>query len=358
MSLRIVEHHVVYKNPRYYCGPGPAVVIDAGGNLTVAFRRVPSWVEFGFSGHWHPATELCLTRSSDGGRSWSPPQVFLGGYQCPCLTRLRDGTLVHSTHRKELVPEAIADACRQALGVGDKPWPGIHRGTAIWRSEDEGVTWGEPVYLDGVPGLEPLHPNLQAPLAVRGNVLETVGGTLLITAYGCEDPNNVYLFQSGDSGRTWRYQAHMAEDFNETFLYETEQTELVAFMRRWSGDMSICLTRSSDGGNTWSTPEPVCKGYPACAVRLPSGRVLLAYGYRFDDCFGVRARLLSADCESIEGSEECVIRDDGAVPDVGYPEVCLLPDGRAFVVYYINRRQDAVDGKAPRFIEACSIAED
>jgi hypothetical protein len=220
------------------------------------------------------------------------------------------------------------------------------------------VTWGEPVYLDGVPGLEPLHPNLQAPLAVRGNVLETVGGTLLITAYGCEDPNNVYLFQSGDSGRTWRYQAHMAEDFNETFLYETEQTELVAFMRRWSGDMSICLTRSSDGGNTWSTPEPVCKGYPACAVRLPSGRVLLAYGYRFDDCFGVRARLLSADCESIEGSEECVIRDDGAVPDVGYPEVCLLPDGRAFVVYYINRRQDAVDGKAPRFIEACSIAED
>ena len=157
MSLRIVEHHVVYKNPRYYCGPGPAVVIDASGNLTVAFRRVPSWLEFGFSGHWHPATELCLTRSSDGGRSWSPPQVFLGGYQCPCLTRLRDGTLVHSTHRKELVPEAIADACRQALDVGDKPWPGIHRGTAIWRSEDEGVTWGEPVYLDGVPGLEPLH---------------------------------------------------------------------------------------------------------------------------------------------------------------------------------------------------------
>ncbi len=274
MSLRIVEHHVVYKNPRYYCGPGPAVVIDSGGNLTVAFRRVPSWLGFGFSGHWHPATELCLTRSSDGGRSWSPPQVFLGGYQCPCLTRLRDGTLVHSTHRKELVPDAIADACRQALGVGDKPWTGIHRGTAIWRSEDEGVTWGEPVYLDGVPGLEPLHPNLQAPLAVRGNVLETVGGTLLITAYGCEDPNNVYLFQSGDSGRTWRYQAHMAEDFNETFLYETEQTELVAFMRRWSGDMSICLTRSSDGGNTWSTPEPVCKGYPACAVRLPSGRCL------------------------------------------------------------------------------------
>ena len=54
-----------------------------------------------------------------------------------------------------------------ALGVGDKPWPGIHRGTAIWSSEDEGVTWGEHVYLDGVPGLEPLHPNLQAPLAVR-----------------------------------------------------------------------------------------------------------------------------------------------------------------------------------------------
>ena len=34
-----------------------------------------------------------------------------------------------------------------------------------------------------VPGVEPLHPNLPAPVAVRGNVLETAGGDLLITAH-------------------------------------------------------------------------------------------------------------------------------------------------------------------------------
>ena len=48
-----------------------------------------------------------LTGSSDGGHTWSSPQVFLGGYQCPCLRRLSDGALVHSTHRMELVPEKI-----------------------------------------------------------------------------------------------------------------------------------------------------------------------------------------------------------------------------------------------------------
>jgi len=359
VPVKMIDHRVVYKDPQYYCGPGPAVVADEAGGLVVAFRRVPSWLEYGHAGHWHPATESCLIRSSDQGLSWSSPQVFLGGYQCPNLTRLGDGTLVHSTHRKELVPAAIAAGCPPGRGVGDRPWHGVQRGTAVWRSEDEGATWGDPVYLDGVPGIEPLHPNLHAPVAVRGNVLETAGGDLLITAYSIEDLNKVYLFRSVDAGRTWSWQSHVAEDFNETFLYETERGELVAFMRRWSGDdPRLFRTRSADGGDSWSKPEPLCKGYPSCAVRLSSGRVLLAYGYRFDDSFGVRARLLSADCELIDPDDECIIRDDGAVVDVGYPEVCLLPDGRAFVVYYINRREDAADSTAPRYIEACLIAEE
>ena len=351
--VEIVGYRTVYKNLSYYCGPGPAVVCDGEGRLVVGFRRVLSWLEYGHAGHWHPATESCLTRSGDGGETWSGPEVFLGGDQCPCLTRLGDGVLVHSTHRMELVPGEMAS--EQQAGVRATPWPGIHSGTAIWRSEDEGRAWGEPVYLPGVPGQAALHPHLHPPVAVRGNVLEESTGRLLISAYTIEDPNVAHVFASEDGGRSWVYLAPMAEDFNETFLYETESGALVAFMRRWSESAHLHRARSEDGGRSWSVPVPVCRGYPACAERLPSGRVLLVYGFRFEEGYGVRARVLSAECDEV--GEEIVLRDDGAVADLGYPDACLLPDGRVMVVYYTNQRQDAPDSTAPRFIEACFLGE-
>jgi hypothetical protein len=356
MALRVVEQHVVYRDDRYYCGPGPSVV-PSGTGLLAAFRRVPSWLAYGHSGHWHPATELCLTRSRDGGRTWSPPRVFLGGFQCPNLTRLSDGTLIHLTHRTELVPSEIAAGCRESRGVRTSPWPGIHVGTCTWRSEDDGETWEKPVYLDGVPGLTPLHANVDIPVAVRGNVLELRNGCLAVSAYSLDDPNSAYLFLSEDAGRSWRYASRIAESFNETYLCETESGCLLAFMRKWGGDTSILhVARSDDGGLTWSTPVPLCKGYPGCAVQLQDGRIFLAYGYRFDDRFGVRARMLTSGGDIDPSDKECIVRDDGAVVDLGYPDVTLLPDRRPFVIYYVNRRTDAPDGSAPRYIEACTLS--
>jgi len=258
----------------------------------------------------------------------------------------------------ELVHEAIVDLCPQVSGVRTGPWPGVHGGTAIWRSGDRGATWGAPVYLSGVPDLEPLHPSLAIPVAIRGNVLETESGRLLISAYSLTDPNCAYLFSSEDRGLTWSYQSRIAERFNETFLYETESGDLVAFLRNWGADEAMLhQARSSDGGDTWSTPEPLWRGYPACAVRLPSGRVLVAYGYRFKGP-GVRARVMTADCRQMDGSEEIVIRANGATWDLGYPDATVLRDGRVLLVYYTNTRSDAPDITAPKFIEGCLLKEE
>jgi hypothetical protein len=177
-----------------YCGPGPSVVCDEDGALTVAFRRVRSWLG-GHAGHWHPGTELCLTRPVGGGRSWSSPQVFLGGYQCPCLTRLRDGTLIHSTHRMELAPDELGTLPDRA-GVRQKPWSGLRAGTGIWCSDDGGLSSGDAVYLAGVAGNFPLYTGLPEPLAVRGNVFECASGRLLVSAYTLGEENVSYLFAS------------------------------------------------------------------------------------------------------------------------------------------------------------------
>ena len=357
MGLHVDEHFTVYRDPRYYCGPGPSVVAGPDGRLLVAFRRVRSWLGEGHVGHWHPSTESCLIRSADGGKTWSSPRIFLAGCQCPCLTRLGDGTLIHSTHHMELVTEEIAARCGRPAGARREPWPGLQVGTAVWRSEDDGSNWQEPVYLSGVPGIEPLHADLSQPVAVRGNVLETASGRLLVSAYSLEPPHCAHLFGSPDQGRSWRYQAQIAEDCNETFLYETESRVLIAFMRRHTDAELLHRACSEDGGDTWSIPEPVCRGYPACAQRLPSGRVMLAYGFRFEEGFGVRARVLSPECEQLSETTECIIQADGAVSDLGYPDADLLPDGRVVLVYYTNSRRDAGDGTAPRYIVASVLRE-
>lgn len=365
MSLRVEGHIAVYRDPRYYCGPGPGVAVLPDGEWVVTFRRVPSWLSEGHAGHWHPATESCITRSADQGCTWSTPQAFLAGYQCPCLARLRDGSLIHHTHRMELVEGALLERVtggEEMAGTRRLPWPGVHAGTAVWRSEDRGRTWSEGVPLSGVPGLAPLRSQLPEPVAVRGNVLETAAGRLLVSAYTLGKPNVAHLYGSDDGGRTWSWTAPIAADANETCLYETASGGLRAFMRRDADATVLSVSRSDDGGRTWTDPAPVCRGYPACARRLPDGRGLLVYGFRFEEGHGVRARLLSPDGELMAGEPELIIRDDGAVSDLGYPDVDLLPDGRVLAVYYINRRGDVAGApnreasRVPRFIEGCIIS--
>lgn len=357
--MRVVQYQTVYKDPAYYCGPGPAVVCDNKGDLTLLFRRVRSWLGDGLAGHWHPSTETCLTRSTDGGTTWSRPRILFAGHQCPCLTRLNDGLLVYHTHRTELVNDKIAGAALQVRGVKRTPWPGIHAGTFIQRSNDDGESWTDPTFLDGVPGIASLHENLSIPVGVRGNVLELADGRLLVSAYSFSPTNRSHLFASSDAGDTWSCQSEIADGYNETYLHETPSGTLLAYMRKDDDtDLKsvLHLSRSNDGGLTWSDPIALFKGFPACVGRFGSGRLCLAYGYRMDNAFGVRARLLSPEGDTI-GDNEILVRDDGAVTDLGYPHATTLSDGRVFLAYYINRKTDASDNTAPRYIESAIIEE-
>ncbi len=286
--MRVVGHHTVYKDERYYCGPGPSVVCGEEGELLVAFRRVRSWLGVGHAGHWHPATELCLTRSVDGGQSWSAPQVFLGGYQCPCLTRLRAGALILSTHRPS------AAMCSKLARDG---------------------SWLRPIPL--ASRIAPI--SSHRPMVVARGVWSGRSRQILTRP----------ICMRWTRGNCWPLCAAGAIASFCTAVYR------------------------GMAGQTWSEPAALCRGYPACAVAVPAG-IFIAYGYRFEPAYGVRARLLSPVGELVD-EEELVLCGDGAVADLGYPHACLLPDGRVAVVYYANSKRDAGDGNAPRYIELALV---
>jgi hypothetical protein len=76
-------------------------------------------------------------------------------------------------------------------------------------------------------------------------------------------------------------------------------------------------------------------GFPFHLLPLPDGRVWLSYGYRRKP-FGIRARILNAECTDFAQAPEIVLRDDGGTTDIGYPWATLLPDGRILTVYWMN----------------------
>ncbi len=91
------------------------------------------------------------------------------------------------------------------------------------------------------------------------------------------------------------------------------------------------LTRSSDGGRTWSAPEMLAAGSPPHLLRHSSGAVVVTYGYR-QAPFGQRARVSLDDGRT--WGEELTLRDDGVSGDLGYPSSVELSDGSILTVYY------------------------
>lgn len=71
------------------------------------------------------------------------------------------------------------------------------------------------------------------------------------------------------------------------------------------------------------------------ALRLPDDRVLIVYGYRHEP-YGIRGRILNAECTNYETAEEFIIRADGGSTDIGYPWAVLLDEKQVLVTYYFN----------------------
>jgi len=370
-SLKKIRDLDIYRDEAWYCGPGPSAAVYADGEIVVAFRRSKG------EGHGHHAVEACVVRSTDGGQTWSEPTVFDSGpIRNQNLTLLSDGTLLIAMPSADLITRQTYESIRDAVGGSARYHGGYYqaeRGSYIRRSSDRGRTWSQRYYADSVPGWDPVLPGFSAPLEIRARVIELRNGTLLFPAYifsfQSEDDSTVpdrtfgpKAMASQDGGRTWTHRGDIATskagiDFDETEVIECPSGKIVAFMRPTfanNEDMYLYTAVSVDGGSCWSSPRKHdLWGYPISPLTMPSGRVLLAYGYRRPP-FGIRARLVDPECEDIDQAEELVVRDDGSIRDLGYPQSALLDDGTAFISYYMN---DVSDDGSTKYICASVVEE-
>ena len=349
-TVRKVKDILIYQDSLFYAS-FPSIVKLSDGEYLLAFRRAPNRRIFGESGtnHVDPTSYLVTLRSTDG-ENWSQEPSLLyahpfGGSQDPCLLLKHDGSLLCTSYGwAALRSEGIEHLTSSQVKVSANS---VFLGGYLLHSQDDGQTWNGPDYPLSLL-VEVRQDALGQPLPAynRGALWEGQNGKLFWSVAVAEDTTQLrktsaHLLTSEDGGQSWNYSCPIARDpvvaFNETSLYQTPKGDLVAFLRTANFDGQACVARSTDGGRSFSTWQSMgFLGYPLHALPLPDKRVLLTYGYRAEP-YGIRARVLNAECTDFATAPEIILRKDGGNGDLGYTWSVQMDDRRVLVVYYFNQ---------------------
>ena len=313
----------------------PSVCRGKDGTYYLTFRHAPDRrAKIGKITHCDHESVAYMMTSGDG-ENWSEPRVILRGegssIQDPCITALRDGSILVTTFIWQLEPSHKQEMLKKVL----PGYPEFYHsdyddnvayldGTYSFISRDGGKTFEGP-YL------------IEKTYALRGQPAELDDGTILVPLYGSDSSgeNINVIYSSVDGGISWRpYSFVYKGGEGEPGLFMTKSGRLCCFIRTTS-TMLYCF--SDDRGLTWG--EPIDSGLyssvPYNALALPDGRVFLSYGKRSSPC-GIRALLLDAELNGISRENEIVIRDDAGSHDISYNAAVLLPNGDILSVYYFH----------------------
>ncbi len=362
-AIRKVRDVLIYQDSLFY-NAFPSVVRTSSGELLLAFRRAPNRQAFGEPGNRHVDHNSYLVglRSTDGEHWTHTPELIyahaFGGSQDPCLLALRDGTILCTSYGwTEVDAAAQSPESRPRFQSGGFTFLGGY----VVRSADDGRSWHGPHYPPSLP--DQIHDTpfgKPLPAYNRGALYESPTGRILWIVAAHDQPGKTsnYLIASADKGLTWEYQGLVAKDsmvsFNEASVIVTPRGDIVGFLRTANFDDQAVIARSTDGGKTFEWQSMGFQGHPTNALQLPDGRVLLTYGYRHPP-YGIRARILNAECTDWDTAPEFVLRDDGAGTDLGYSWPVQLDEERVLVVYYFTSKGSSLRHIAGTIIEVKPI---
>ena len=345
-----MEHLIVHKDSEYQSG-FPHIVRLQNGDLVTAFRQSPIREEMAHQ-HLDPESRIVLVRSTDDGKTWDPDSRVIidasDGAQdinMVRITQLSSGELIANNHRWVVIPDGEEERLNELEGrrwvlFRSQPPYGtvVYDSLTFMRSNDQGHTWSAP---------QPVGISSFAYLTHTGynEAIEMPDGMLLAPFHGrcaADEQDRFFVARSHDSGCTWGEPSTVAYDperrigFHEPPLLRLPDGKLLSVIRTAGADGYLYQTFSTDDGWTWQGLKrtPIW-GHPSHLLRLRSGRILCAYGYRREP-FGVRAVFSDDEGQTWDMDSGIVIRADGLHRDLGYPTSVQLEDDRILIVYYFH----------------------
>jgi len=343
-AAKILETKVISQQPEYYHG-WPTVARRQNGELWVSWSG-------GREAHVDPFGQVHAMTSRDDGATWTFPRVLFDSAtddRDSGVIETEKGTLLVTTFTslayEEYLQKARVFGEHKDTGWTSKSmppeqlakWQAAHArlndverkaelGEWVIRSTDGGRTWS--------PRIPTIVNSPHGPIQLRDGRLLYAGKQLWTTE------QKVGVGVSSDDGLTWQWLAEIptrqgdkVSSYHELHAVEAANGTIVAQIRNHNdADKGATLqTESTDGGQTWSAPHPICYGFPSHLLRLRDGRLLMSYGYRRPP-YGNRARISSDHGKT--WSDERVISADGKDGDLGYPSTIELADGTLLTVWY------------------------
>jgi hypothetical protein len=208
------------------------------------------------------------------------------------------------------------------------PWGRSNGGTYVHRSTDGGRTWPETIQIDTGP--------YSGGYGMRGGI-QLSNGDVLLPLSDVPQYQTIFAVRSEDGGRSWGPPLEVAsqagKEFEEPCALDLGAGHILLVMREnQTSYLHQCFSR--DGGWTWTQPKQTdILGYPAHLLALPGGRILCAYGYRFEP-YAIRAILSHDQGQTWDPESAREVRGDLPSADLGYPSSVLKEDGRIFTIYY------------------------
>ena len=286
-----------------------------------------------------------LSKSTDGGRSWSSHELTLEASQNCSFRVLSDGTFVGA---------ASLTSVRDFEGFSDRPKGDVDPAAVwVWASGDEGRTWEKLSEVDN-PAMQPA-PLVDCPERYADTLCRLPDDTLLLpveSRFGWMlDP--AYVHRSTDGGKTWSEPAAISEPprpglvlprtgpgFLGTNSYETmiarmASDKLLAVIR-YHGSVippwplidpgqhpiykTIFLADSEDKGATWKNLRPLTNVHGQChgfGVGLSDGSVVVTHDHRYPP--------------GTPGNKAMISHDEGRTweDEVYYVSFPTVPEGQA-----------------------------
>ena len=325
---RVATDHVTVCRAagKHFAFPGVARL--ANGDLGVVCREGKEHVcAFG---------RIVFMRSKDDGRTWSEPECICdtpSDERDPAIIALPKGqvAVTFNTWNSWMVSKHLREQYAAQTAVIERDGVRKYTGCKIMFSGDSGNTWSEPIRV--------------TPFAPHGFAIGPDQHLYYPHTRNIAGRRYVTIWRSDDLGQSWGEHADVgagvggadADSHQEVFREPhlailPDGTWIVTIRVQVHGHAVQSFSR--DGGRRWSRPRKTrAKGYPQHVLPLKDGRLLMAYGYRYEPK-GIRACVSRDNGKTWDVANEIVIRHEGASSDLGYPVSIELDDGQVLTVYY------------------------